>query len=221
MYRILYIAILCGCGPSAQSSVQLSASAVGKPVTNTAIGDWTVTLDRAELGFGPVYFCAAAAARACDAASAELTSVVAIDLLNETPQPIGEVNGLSGTVRSVTWDYGISWLTTESAPNARAPSGHSLVLSGVAVRGAQTVPFSVTLDALPLQPGAQAVLGAKTNATLVDGGSLRVAFDVAQWLRGIDFATLPAVITSTDEAYQALLIAMTANAPPTFQWSSP
>jgi hypothetical protein len=89
------------------------------------------------------------------------------------------------------------------------------------VRGAQTVPFSVTLDALPLQPGAQAVLGAKTNATLVDGGSLRVAFDVAQWLRGIDFATLPAVITSTDEAYQALLIAMTANAPPTFQWSSP
>ncbi len=221
MYRYLYIAILAACGPAAQTSVLLQATAVGSPVINVSAGEWTVTLDRAELGFGPVYFCAAAAARACDAATAEITSIATVNLLDATPQPIGDVNGLSGNIRSATWDYGITWLTTERAPNARTPSGHSLVLSGVATRGVQSVPFSVALDAIPLQPGTQAVLGAKTNATLADGGSLRVTFDVAQWVSGIDFATVPPVITSADEAYQAISIAMTANAPPTFQWSTP
>ena len=220
MYRFSYIVFWLSCGPAAQTSVTLQASAVGAPVVGVPMGEWTVSLNRAELGFGPIYFCAAAAARACDAASAELTSVATIDLLDASPQAIGEVNGFSGNVRSATWDYGITWLTTEQAPTARTSSGHSLVLSGVAVRGEQTMHFYMELDALPLQPGTLAVLGAKTNATLADGGALRITFDVAQWVSTIDFATVPAVITREDEAYQAITIAMTANAPPTFNWSA-
>lgn len=208
MYRYLYIAFLA-CGPAPQQAVRYPITAVVEPVV--AVGDWTITLDRAELGFGPLYFCASQSARAslCTSAVAELTDVVSVNLLDTAPQPLGEIDGVTGSIRSATWDYGVTWLMTEQAPNERL---QSLVLSGVATRGAEIVPFAFTLNIAPKEAGTHAVLGARTSATIdSDVRGLEVHFRPADWLNGVDFSAL-------GEADSAIILNMTANAPPAFRW---
>lgn len=211
MYRYLYI-MLFACGPAPQGHVRYPMVATGTPVVARQIGDWTVTLDVARLGFGPIYFCAAHSVRSCDTAAAEVTQVVDIDLLDTAEQELAQVQGLTGTIRSAAWDYGMTWLLTETAPQQRSPSGHSLVLHGTATRGTVTVPIDLSIDVPPLQQGAYAVLGSRATATVTDDAvRLEVHFDPAAWLIGVDFE---------DPAPEGpIIIGMTANAPPSFTWS--
>ena len=93
-----------GCGATGQRELTLPVLCRGDGEGPIAAGDYTVLLDRAEVGFGPAYFCAtsAAAADLCPVAVAELAASVTVDGKSAAWQPLGEIQGTTGEVRSAT-----------------------------------------------------------------------------------------------------------------------
>ena len=140
--------------------------------------------------------------------------------------------GTTGSVRSGFFDYGISWGLAQSGPRANEGSagGHSARLEGViTVEGGADLTFRADLDIEPLSPGDAAVNGLRTAQRLSDDTrSLTVAFDPNAWLRRIKLARILELPANTDgqvvfepgsQPYEAILQAMTANAPPTLLWN--
>jgi len=123
------------------------------------------------------------------------------------------------------------------------PEGHSGRFSGSATciedasiccPDALTCPssyaFEANVDVLVVNPGTPAVNGARTTQEITTAPlALTITFDPNTWWQAVDFrrlATLddgsgPVVISPEDPDYSALVISMTANALPTFVWSSP
>lgn len=221
---------LVGCSETGQSELYYPAFATSNVASPIEVGAWTVTLEQASLLFGPVYFCAAAtgAATLCTASIAEIRQVSFVDLLDGDRQPLGEVHGFSGTIRSTSYDHGIHWFVTEAEPKPEslALNGHSAVFAGQAQRGGQTITFSAYIDMLPSLQGERAVTRVLTPVTVENENiTLDVKFDVTQWLASIDFDAAAAagaksiVIEPESKAHSGIVSAISNITPPDFVWS--
>jgi hypothetical protein len=220
---------LVACLTSSQSEVEYGAEAIASSVDSITAGGWTVRLMRAELAFGPAYFCASASGSSslCGTAIAELASVTRIDALSAAHVPLGRVHGLTGSVRSATYDLGILWLDTQQqpTPDPSTPNGHSAVLEGEAVKGDVHLPFIVLLDVAPQYQGQHAIatapaLGDVASEDLV----LEVHFDPARWLAQVDFDVAaarperPLVVQAGSPEHTAVIVGLKSLAPPEFRW---
>ncbi len=235
MRRLLFTMgamLLVGCGDTGQPSIEHPAVAIGTAPRAIDVGDFSVQLDVARVGFGPAVFCASRAAsdEQCPAAVAELASVGAVDALSPNAQPLGRVHGFVGTVRAAGFEYGVTWLNTQTSPTpaAAAPGGHSAHLEGTATNKTTmgSFRFVADVDIAPLNQGQHAVTVAGLNASIdAHTARLEVRFDPSVWVTQIDFAELAATGAATvtigpkSRAGNALLVGMTALAPPAFAWS--
>lgn len=219
-----------GCGTTGRELVSYPASGHGTAAAEFDAGDARVTLEVAQVALGPIYFCATAAASAdlCSVAVQELTSTATLDALDPGPQPLGNVEGVSGSIRSLTFDYGISWFNTQTTPVAAAAAvgGHSAHFEGLATRGGTSRRFVADVDVVPQFRGSRAVQALRVTADVPDADArLDVTVDSAAWWAGVDFGPLwdaaeePIVIAPGSAAHNALVVAMTATIPPTFIWT--
>ncbi len=225
------LAITSGaCIESPQSEVSYAAEARSTLATSFVVGNVTVKLTRADLAFGPVYFCAANAGSAvsCKSSLAESTDVTRIDLLTPSA-PLGKVRGYTGSIRSASYDLGLHWFDTsfsiESSP--AAPDGHSMVFEGTLARAAESaVPFRILVDVVPQYKGQRAVPTSEAVADVADANQkLVVSFEPEAWLRQIDFdavlekSSRPIVLDSKKPEHDALLVGLKVARPPEFRWS--
>lgn len=224
-------ALACAsCLESPVSTVSYEAVAAGGD-SSTVAGSWTIRLTRAELAFGPVYFCAAQSGSStlCDSAVAEITQVARIDALDDSrfEQPLGTVRGFTGRLQSASYDWGISWFPTSPSPTpARAaPLGHSVRLEGTAERGAVRISFTANVDVVPQYQGQTAVPTARVDADITSPDHrLVVTFHPARWMRQVDFDAVAASgrshidIEPGGVEHNAILVGMKNLAPPEFRW---
>jgi hypothetical protein len=222
--------LVMGCSEPGPSELFYPAFVTPIVPSPIEVGGWTLTLDEASVMFGPAYFCAAAtgAATLCTTAIAEIRQVSLIDARDSTPQRIGDVHGFTGTIRSASYDHGIHWFITESAPKADslAPGGHSAVFVGQARRGGQTISFDARIDLQPPLQGERAVTRILTPVVIENENvTLDITFDIAEWLSSINFDA--AAIAGADSlfiepsstAHSGIVSAMSNIAPPEFVWS--
>lgn len=198
MNRYILVAVLvlvAACGQTSQVDVSYPFVGEGSALHEFDVGTWRVTLTRADVAIGPVYFCAASGASQdlCPRAVQEFPHDAVIDALSAVPQNLGFITGVSGAMRSVKYDLGISWPITSSASvaSASAPSGHSVLIEGTAVRGAEMFSFVAEIDIVPSYQGAYAILGQRVDATVEDSGqTLTVSVAPGVWLSHVDFDAL-------------------------------
>lgn len=221
---------ITGCIESPQSEVSYEAEAHATLSHTFEVGGITVRLSRAELAFGPVYFCAAASGSAtlCRSALGELLDVTRVDLLAAAPTRLGRVRGFTGPLRSASYDLGLHWFDTSYAVEASpaAPEGHSLVVVGTLARsGEPEVPFRLAVDAVPQYQGQRAVPTTEAVAEVSTAPTrLIVSFDAEAWLRQVDFdavlrtAPRPIVLDTKSPAHDAMLVGLKVARPPEFRW---
>lgn len=230
--------LLASCVETGRAYVELPLLASGTGETRVEQGEWTLELARADVAFGPLYLCAteSASPEFCESAVLELTEAVTIDALDPAPQELATTFGVTGTVRSAMWDYGISWLATQ--PRARPLEG--------AVDGERSASFELRvthedgrafdvraeLEIAPSARGIVVVRGQRVRAHDVTSSddALRVRVDPIAWWSRVDVERLaaraaagedPVVLEPGDADYEALVVAMTAGALPTLEWDQP
>jgi hypothetical protein len=225
------IAAITGCSGTGQPAVDYPAFAVVSAPGAIAAGDFTVSLDEALVAFGPAYFCASATGSStlCDAALAEITETTAIDALGPEVQPLGQVRGFTGEIRSTSYDYGVHWFLTENEPKPapRAPFGHSARFQGTAERGDVSVSFVANIDVRPQFPGQRAVTTAPASAIITEESAVRleVHLDVAPWIAAIDWEAAavstesPYVIEIGSPEHNAVVTAMQSSHQLSFVWA--
>lgn len=235
---LLVIAVLgvVGCGDTGQTEVTLSASAVGAAPSPVASDGYEVTLSVARVGFGPIYFCATAAASAdlCPVAQAELSQAVLVDVLSTTPAPLPDLAGVTGTIRSAAFDYGVTWLAVEQGPTGHVPAlgEHAAHFEGTFRKGsAPARAFVADVTVAPQLQGTQSVQGAATTVEVMAAPpSLLVAFEPNAWWSRVDLTEFddfddfdgdPIVVPPSSRAHSALVAAMTATHVPRFEWTKP
>ncbi len=234
MSRCLLVALiaLTACTDTGRNFVSVPFFARGTGVTSASVSGWDVTLTRADVAVGPIYFCATALASRdfCEDALLENLETQVVSGLDATERSLGNLDGVSGAIRSATYDYGYSYLLThqQAEPNDGAVEGHSAVLEGTAVRGPDTLRFRLEVDVVPSLPGANAVQGAKTTQTITASNvELTVVVDPVAWLAVIDFDAVFALPHDPDAVvivgrgvvgHDAVVSGMTSLAPPTFEW---
>jgi len=224
---LLALALLA-CGSTGAEPFAYPIAAVGVGADAFPVGDWQVTLTRADLALGPIYLCATAAASPdlCAVAVGEFADVAVLDALAPAAVELGEVAALPGDVRSAMLDYGISWFTTQTEATPDRALGNSARLAGTAVRGDTTVTFDARVDVLPPLRGSPALVGVRARVDEPGPDSrLLLRVDPRAWLLGVDFDALAAAgpsaaIRPGDAAHAAIAFAMTTQ-PPTFSWSAP
>lgn len=219
------------CGAPAQQEIRYPLYGHAADIAPfTSRNGWDVTLSEARVALGPIYFCTTEAASPdlCEVAQAELATSAVVDATNTGLQELGEVRGFTGTVGSAQYDFGISWTATQSNPTVLTHSvdGHSAHFAGTARRGMTTIRFALDVDLVPRDQGTRVVQGAKTGADIQDEHVKVVAtLDPVAWFRQVDFAEFE---NSTESVVQidpdsvaanAVIIGMTASAPPRFEWS--
>ncbi len=221
------------CVTSGRTRVSIPVHGAGTGVRTFAVGDFTITLEEARIAWGPAYFCTTAFADVdlCPTALAEVRSAATIDALDETPQFIGELNGISGTVRSAMYDYGITWLlpsTSAHADQGAVDGAHSARFTGSAESAGLITRFVLEVDMMPLHSGVSAAHGVPTMHTLREGpDALVVRFDPSAILADADFSGLasiggdPVVIPESSVIYQAVVIGLSSSAHPTLEWATP
>jgi hypothetical protein len=204
---------LAGCGDVGQSQAEVplyvSGSELPGPIATA--GDVMLTIDRAELAFGPLYLCAGAqAGELCDAARLEWLGSVRIDLTEPEPRLAGTLSGTTGRVRSWMYDLGISSQLTQNEPfvldAAQELGGASLVVEGRARQGGFEVPF---VAGVVVQQGADVERGVPVvrkgtgdvfnhDVTGAEPG-LWVRFDASAWLSRLDLRSELAESACTSE----------------------
>lgn len=239
LVALLSAAGLVGCTVASQEPVEYDAVAVFAPSTPVAVGSWALELTRADVAFGPIYFCASASGSStlCESAVAEVASIARLDGLSPEVQSIGRVNGFTGNIRSASYGYGITWFDTENAPSGASAlsGGHSMHFEGLARRGGTTVPLVFDVDLVPQYQGQMAVPTAPVLADVTSGDvRLEVRFEIARWLEQLDrndangvpyLDTLlssgaAAVITRGSLGHDALLTGIKNIDPPEFVWAA-
>lgn len=221
------------CVDSAQAYVSIPARARGTEARTMNAAGGALKLTRAKVSIGPLYLCATLSAEAdlCSTAVAELLTTRSVDALDTTSQRLGTLRAVTETIRSGFFDYGISWQLTEQAPapNAGASGGHSAELEGELVADdGTTLKFSADIDIEPLSAGSSAVTGLRTTrAITTDTSSLELVLDPSRWLARIDAAALLDAdqdgdgvvrVEAGSQAYDAIVLGMTADAPPVLRW---
>jgi hypothetical protein len=229
----LFLALfLAACADTGRAFVSVPFAARGTGVTSATIDGFTVTLTRADVSVGPIYFCATALASAelCDDALLERTDTRVVNGLDATEQAFGVLEGVSGNVRSTAYDFGISYFLTqaEAAPTEGAVEGHSAVLEGEATNGVDTFAFRIEVDVIPQTAGDTAIHGARTDAVIDGiGDSATMVVDPMAWLGAVDFDALlalphgvgtPVLVQRGVAGHDAVVLGMTSFAPPTFEW---
>ena len=223
-----------GCGDTGQPTLTHPLYAAGTEAKAVLLGSWSVKLDVARLAFGPARFCASrsAAETLCPAALAEYAdSAGGIDLLSTKPARIGVVQGFVGTVRSVSFGYGYTWLPTqaEARPTSHSLDGHSAHLEGTATSSSTppaVIKFVADVDVVPSTRGSYPV-GSTISDAAIDTGTARldVTIDAGAWLQQVDFDELaratesPVRIAAGSRAHNAIVVGMTTLATPRFTWS--
>ena len=220
--RILPIlAVVAACGSTGQDVYPLRVEGAGTATATLTVparepeacaspcacdgGDWQVTLERADVAFGPLYLCASVRAEPdlCPESLAELLDVGVIDALDPTPALLGEGHALTGRAQSAMWDYGRSWLFTSAGvrPDPIAPEGHSLVLRGSATRGATRLRFAADVDVDPSEAGLYGVQSAPVLRDFAGPSErLLVRVDPGAWVARVNFDALAcARAAATDE----------------------
>lgn len=229
----LALALASGCIESPQTQVSYVAEARSTLARAFDVGPVTVRLARADLAFGPVYFCSATSGSAtlCRSALEEVTDVTRLDLLSPVPQRLGTVRGFSGSIRSASYDLGLHWFDTsfavEPSPAAASLGGHSFVVEGTLARaGEPEEPFKLLVDVVPQYQGQRAVPTTSTTTDVVSSGTrLVVAFEPEAWLRQVDFdavlrtANRPIVLDAKSPAHDSVLVGLKVARPPEFRWS--
>ena len=198
--RAVMLVLLSACVDTGQARVAVPLYLAGVDLASpisTADGS-ELTLDRAELAFGPLYLCAGnTAGELCETARLEWLQTRVVDLMSEQPERVGELDGVSGAVRSFMYDLGISSQLTRDQPYvleaARALDGASFRVSGRALIGGASATFSASL---PIQQteGTESgvpVIRKSTSERFShevgpDEPGLLVRFDASSWLRGVD-----------------------------------
>jgi hypothetical protein len=227
------IALVClGCGETGQEEVTFAAMGAGTRPEPFSAGEWTVSLDVADVAFGPAYFCASAAADAelCETAVVEYADAGVVDALDPDPRPLGEIRGATGAVRSATFDYGVSWsmVGARPRPSDAAPSGHSAVFEGTAEKGGESVRFRAFVDVAPLRQGTFSVVAAPARHQVTPhDAALTVRMDPATWWSEVDFDPLaatgddPVTVSAGQPAHDAVVFGMTSRDVPRFEWTLP
>lgn len=195
---------LAGCGEEAgPARVTFEVEVQGKGSAGLANDHgYSVTLTRASLHLGPVYFYSgeplftrrggeawpwrlARAALGIGTAHAhpghyqegdalaEVLSTGSFDLLAAKPARLGTAAGVTGAYRSAQVNL------------SPAPSGHTVEVAGSASKGSHQVTFSATLDLSEKVKGI--AFGAEVGAS---PGLVRVEVDLARWLELVDFSKL-------------------------------
>jgi len=231
----LIAALLAGCGSTGQDVASFPIHGAGAGEAAFESNGWSVTIERADVAFGPVYFCATSFADmdVCPAAEAEWLGTASIDTLDPSLQMLGEADAITATVRSAMFDYGRSWLLTAERPRANqgAPRGRSAVFVVRAIKDGVTLDVRASIDIDPANAGQSAVIGAPTGTEAIEGDeALTVRVDPAAWWRRIDFDAVAALdedgdgvveLARGDVPYEALVLAMTAGRLPSFEWTQP
>lgn len=193
--------LVCSCAETGQDRVAIPLFVTGTEMSEPILtaGDVPVTLERADLAFGPLYLCAGSqAGHLCDTARLEWLESVVVDVIDPTPQRAGDLVGVTGSVRSWMYDLGISSQLTRGEPfvleAAHELGGVSLVLSGRADVNGIELPFSA---AVPIQQEEQTEIGVPVvrrsasdifaHDVKIDEPGLGIRFDPEPWVRGIDF----------------------------------
>jgi hypothetical protein len=226
----LFVAVmfLAACGEVAQTPVRYPAVARGAAGTFAA-GDWQVTLSAATVAFGPAYFCATEAASMdlCPAAVNELAAVGSFDALDGDAQPLGTVEGVTGELRSVQYDFGINWFTRQNQPTPAEGVTHSAHFEGQAVSAAGGFRFVADIDLPPSHQGTQVVQGARVAAHVTSSDTrLSIAADPGRWWERVDFDELlqlgmdPVVVEPGMRAHNNVVLRMTTSAAPQFSWEA-
>lgn len=235
------VGLSCGDTGQVPFAHPLSAHAASGAGEAFEVEGWEIVLTQANVGIGPIYFCASTAASAelCPSAVAEWTEVATIDALDPSTQPLGQISGLTGTVRSVTYDFAISWFATQTdpMPAPAAPGGHSIQMTGVATRlaDARQIAFAIDLDIASQIRGEQAIQAQPVfHRYTGDPVVLDIAVDPRAWWSSVDFETLetladtgqhgdgnpdnPVAIPGDSEIANNLILAITTGRRPTFSW---
>ena len=194
---------LASCIDSPVEPIAMPLAVAGTSATEPVVtrGDVPVTLERADLAFGPLTLCAGEqAGDNCQSALVEWTESVVVDALDPAPVSVGELVGVSGTARSYMYDLGYVSLLVSTDPLELAAAtelgGASLVLEGSAEVEGDIVPFALRLRfVLPadVERGSTVVRSRADSGfgrALADGDPLTVRFDPAPWIRGGDFRAL-------------------------------
>ncbi len=225
---------LAACGDTGLPRFDLPLSGAGTAERTFTDGDWSVTLTRADVAFGPAYFCATTAADVdlCPVALAEFTGAAVVDALDDLPQELGALTVDAGTVRSATYDFGLTWLVTaqEPEPQTSALGGHSARFRGVAERADDQFEFALDIDVTSANAGDIAVRGAQTMQRLPGTTTgLMVRMDPAAWWQGVDYDGLfleaqaePGSVVRVDPSSPSAGVVrqgMTSRNAPTFEWS--
>ena len=193
--------LAAACAETGQDRTSVPLFVAGTNVSEPVVAgfDVPVTIDRADLAFGPLYLCAGATAGdLCETARLEWLETVVVDTTASAPAPAGELSGLTGTVRSWMYDLGISSQLTRAEPfildAASELGGTSLVIEGRAVVDGIELPFTASV---PIQQTDDTELGvpvvrkstseAFSRDVGPDESALLVTFDPSTWIRGIDF----------------------------------
>jgi hypothetical protein len=241
-HALLLPLLALGCGDTGQERVTVPLFVAGTELSQPidAIGGVTISLDRADLAFGPLYLCAGATAGdLCDTARLEWLGSTIVQAASAEPVRAGRLEGVTGTVRSWMYDLGISSQLTQSErpfvlDAARELGDASLVVSGRASVGGVDVAFSssVRVEQTDDTELGVPVVRKSTSETFrheVTGAEagLTVRFDPTGWLKDIDFRTYcvpegkcPAelVIEPDSEAFRGLKNAVVSSTRPSFEW---
>ncbi|MDQ3031040.1 MAG: hypothetical protein M3Y87_01380 [Myxococcota bacterium] len=227
---------LAGCVETGRTYVELPLSGEGVADEPFDAGEWTIDLDRADVAFGPLWLCSteSASPEHCETSILELTETVTIDALDPEARMLATTYGITGTVRSAMWDYGISWLPAAPRPRANegAPDGHSARFAGEATHpDGRRFAFTSDVDLPPIMQGAIVVRGRRVDAhSVTTDDALVVHVDPRAWWRRVDLDRLaaradagedPVVIAPGEADYEALVVAMTASALPSLEWRAP
>ena len=197
----LLAALGAGCAETGQDRTSVPLFVAGTDVSEPVVAafDVPVTIDRADLAFGPLYLCTGATAGdLCDTARLEWLETVVVDTTVPEPTPAGLLSGITGPVRSWMYDLGISSQLTRTEPfildAARELGGTSFVLEGRAVVDGIELPFTAFV---PIRQTDETELGVpvvrkSTSESFFrdvgpDESALLVTFDPSAWVRGIDF----------------------------------
>ncbi len=170
-----------------------------------------ITLNAAELAFGPLYLCAGAqAGELCETARLEWLESAVVDALDPAPAEVGELTGVTGVIRSWMFDLGLVSTLTQQEPlvldAAEALGGSSVRLAGRAQLGELSIPFVADVAIRQEEATEQGVSVIRKSTSesfqheLRDDveSALLIRFDPRPWVSQIDFAAL--LIEETCEA---------------------
>jgi hypothetical protein len=229
--RVRFAAIVvacCACSDTGRHELSVPLYAVGRAAAPFDARGWMVELVDARVGMGPIYFCAGASSSAdlCPSSVAELADSVTIDALDPARVRVADLAALNVGVRSVAWDFAITWPRTAPAPVVldAAPEGHSAHFEGTAVKGDQQIAFVADIDLLPRLRGTRALEGIGSHTSITDTSECELHFDAASWWSQVDFDDLSSdgkgavEVKPNTRAYEALHGAMSSTSPPSIVW---